>query len=826
MGRITGIFLGAGALGVLALQQQAALPGYGGHFLALGLAGCVLARFARGRLPALALFLAFFAGFAAGFGWAEWRAERRLGEALSPAWEGRDLRLVGTVVSLPVLFEQGQRFEFLVEAVQTPGAELGIHVPRRLWLSRYAHSYRHGAAEEEEEGSGGQPLQVGERWEMTVRLKRPHGSINPGGFDYEAWLLERNLRATGYLRADPAPKRLNAWEWRGETVFGAPMQAVHRVRQTIRENFQRRLGDAPYGGILVALAIGDPQAVSSAQWAVFNRTGTTHLMSSSGLHVTLAAALVGWLVNRFWRWRPRLCRALPAQQATLLAAWLAAFAYALLAGFGIPAQRTCFMLGVAALALFFGRRTGSARILLLALAGVLLLDPWAVLAPGFWLSFGAVAALIWIGLHESRAGEREAAGAGEATPGQRGLRRLFHWGRAFVHTQWAATLATLPVLLWVFQQFPLSSPLANLIFIPAISFVITPLTLLAALLAWIPGLPLLDFTHWLLGGLMPILETLANWPLWRPPAPDLWAVCLAGVGVFVLLLPRDLPGRMAGTMLLLPLLFWPSPQILPGQLRATVLDVGQGQAVLLETARHRLLYDAGPLYGFGRDADDAGRRIVAPYLAYRGIAALDMLVLSHRDKDHAGGFASLEAALPIHRRVSSLVELPQGEWCVRGMVWVWDEVRFEFLHPAADAPPKGDNGDSCVLKVTTPAGRLLLTGDIDQRVERKLLATYAGAPAALSAEVLLMPHHGSNSSSALPFIAAVGPQWALASAGYRNRFHHPRPEVLQRYRALEAEVRRTDQDGALVLDFADSEIRLRAWRETAARYWHQKQDEE
>lgn len=781
MGRATSFFLAGGMLGILVLQHQAELPAAGWVWLTGGIF-LYFAVLAFRNLPARgALLLALLAGAASGFGWAAWRAELRLADVLDPAWEGRDVRLTGRVVSLPQSFERGQRFEFQVDDVESPGAR----VPQRLWLSVYQRG-------DPEEGGAAVRFRAGERWALTVRLKRPHGSANPGGFDYEAWLLERNLRATGYVRSTPAPERLD------EFMAWPPMNGIHRLRQKLKEAFARELGDAPYGGILTALAIGDQRAIPNHQWTVFNRTATTHLMSISGLHVTLIASLVGWLVLRLWRLQPALCLYWPAQKAAILSAWLAAVSYALLAGFGIPAQRTCLMLTVAALAMLSSRNVGVGRILLLALAGVLVPDPWAVLAPGFWLSFGAVAALLWISLQII---PRWRAGGGWCV-----------WGREFARTQWAATLATLPILLWVFQQFPLVSPLANLLAIPLVSFLITPLCLLAALLAWWPDLPLLSLAHGLLSGLMVVLEWLSVFPLWQPPRADFWAALLGALGVFILLLPRGVAGQGAGLVLLLPLLFWPSPSLTPGTLRMTVLDVGQGQAVLLETAGHRLLYDAGPAYG----SDDAGRRVVLPYLQQRGIRALDMLVVSHRDQDHAGGLDSLRLALPVRQLLSSMPELEGGQLCVRGLGWEWDGVRFTFLHPAPGQPLDGRNGDSCVLRVETSSGRLLLTGDIGVREEALLLAEQG---ASLSAEVMLMPHHGSTTSSSLPFVAAVGPRLALASAGYRNRFQHPRPEVLERYEGLGAQVWRTDRDGALVLDFAGGDVVIQPWREAGRRYW-------
>lgn len=810
MARLTGVFLLAFVAGVLALQQSPVLPTATLAISGAGLAAWVVAvlvvhRGGGGRSVAWGLML--IGGLLSGYGWAGWRAELRLADRLDPAWESRDIRLVGQVVSLPVEFTGGQRFGFQVEHIETPDAK----VPRRLWLSRYARVDRNTAQDVMPS------VRVGERWTFTVRLKRPHGTVNPGGFDYEAWLLQRGLAAVGSIRFTPPPERLS--EFRCARQFlASPMLCVHALRAHVREAFQHRLRDAPYGGVLTALAIGDQQSVPDAQWVVFNRTGTTHLMSISGLHVTLIAVLLMLAINRLWRMSPALCRRLSAQQATLIGGALGAFGYALLAGFGIPAQRTCFMVAIAALALLLGRRSSAGRVLLLALFGVLLFDPWAVLAPGFWLSFGAVAALIWIG------SPTRIMTAEESVDDHR-----FHlwslirrWVLNFGRTQWAATLATLPVLIWTFQQFPLASPLANLIAIPVISFVVTPLALLAALLAWLPGLPILDLAHGILTLLMRFLEVLAAWPLWRPPAPEFRAVALAALGVFLLLLPRGLPGRMCGAALILPILFWPSPRVAPGDLRVTVLDVGQGQAVLLETAEHRLLYDAGPRYGFGPDADDAGRRTVLPYLAHRGITTLDAVVLSHRDQDHTGGFDTLRAGVTLRRIFSPLPETFGDETCQRGVAWTWDTVRFEFLHPAPMEKQmlKGDNGDSCVLKVTTASGRLLLPGDIDHRAEKALLTAHANHRETLSAEVLLLPHHGSRSSSSPSFVAAVGPEWALVSAGYRNRFQHPHPETLERYALLgESALYRTDRDGALVLDFSQGSIRLTAWREKERHYW-------
>ncbi|MBS1191838.1 MAG: ComEC/Rec2-related protein:DNA internalization-related competence protein ComEC/Rec2 [Rhodocyclaceae bacterium] len=764
------------AIGIICLQFQPQLPAWGAWAMVAG--GLVLPAW-RWRRKRFLQWLAVAACIAFGFGWAAWRAELRLADSLALEWEGRDVEVVGVVAALPQPFHQGSRFEFEVESVLTGGARL----PSRVMLSWY-EGRRDG------EDQGALMVRPGERWRLTVRLKRPHGNANPHGFDYEAWLLERNIRATGYVRPKGQGQRLADMVWR-------PGYGVERARDAVRQSFRNLLPaeDYPYAGILVALAVGDQGAIQGDLWNVFNRTGITHLVSVSGLHITLVAAVLaigfGWL----WRRVPFLALRQPAQRAAILVGWLAAFAYTWLAGFGVPAQRTLYMLTVAALAMVSGRRVAPSRILCLALAVVLLIDPWAVLAAGFWLSFGAVGALLWVG-----------AGLVGQARGWRG--RLSTWGG----TQWAATLASLPVLLLVFQQFSLVSPLANAVAIPVVSFMVTPLALLAAAVPW---WPILALAHGILAGLMVFLEWCAGWPVWVAPAPPLWAAVGAGVGVAILLLPRGLAGRWVGAVLLLPAAFWPATRPDAGEARVTVLDVGQGLAALVQTRDHALLYDPGPLYSA---ESDAGQRVVVPYLRAIGLNSLDVMMVTHRDSDHSGGMASVAAALPVGMVRTSVAELG-GKPCLAGQSWEWDGVRFSLLHPqTADYETGGKtNHLSCVLKVEAGGTGMLLTSDIEAKDEAALLARDA---AALQSDVMLVPHHGSRTSSTPPFIAAVGARAAIVPVGYRNRFGHPKPDVMERYESLPVPVWRTDRDGALIVRLGVGGSRIEAWRQEHRRYWH------
>ncbi len=725
----------------------------------------------------VALLMLALAGLSLGFVWAASFAHWRIAEALPAAMEGRDLELSGVVSGLPQALERGVRFNFDVE-------QAAVGVPRHISLAWYR-------GRDDDDASALIPLRAGERWRFTVRLKRPHGNLNPQGFDYEAWLFERGIRATGYVRPRTA-ERIDARVWKFS-------YAVEMLRERIRDGFRASLPDAAYAGILIALAVGDQNAIDPELWQRFARTGVTHLMSISGLHVTMLAGLAYFAVHWLWRRSARLPLRIPAQHAAAAGGLLAAFLYCLLAGFAVPAQRTLYMLAVVVLAKLSGREIAASRVLLLALLLVLLIDPWAVLAAGFWLSFGAVALLFHIG-----SGRLGAA------------HWLLEWGRA----QWAVTLGMLPALLALFQQFSLVSPLANAVAIPLVSFVIAPLALLGAL----PMLdPLLSLAHVVTTGLMVFIDWLADLPLamWQQAAPPSWAVLLALAGAAWLLLPRGFPSRWLGLLAFLPLLTVQPPRPEHGMAEVTVLDVGQGLAIHVQTATHDLLFDAGP--AFSADAD-SGNRIIAPYLRARGVRALDTLVISHADKDHEGGAASVLAALPVAMLKSSLpfehalsAQPVPYQPCRDGDRWRWDGVDFAMLHPGSEPLTRKTNDASCVLRLTAGGKSMLLTSDIEAISEKALLERHS---AELAAEVMTAPHHGSRTSSTPDFVAAVGARDVIFPVGYRNRFGHPKEDVVARYVAAGARLHRTDADGAVRVSIGNAGIRIQHERRLRQRYWH------
>jgi competence protein ComEC len=795
------------AAGVGCLQLQATLPSLLLLFI-LG-AGAIALVIIQRHLSRNFIRITFLAVGGAGFGfvWAALFAHTHLSQELPVEWEGREVTVIGVVDSLPYHFPQGMRFDFKVEQALD-----GAPIPGRIALSWY-YSFQ-GKAQ-----ANWQAPCPGERWQLTVRLRRPHGNANPYGFDYEVWLLERNLRATGTVRADD---RLTLKNQRLDDFVPGFRSVVERSRAALREKIQAALPEQEYAGVIVALVIGDQRAISQSDWEVFNRSGINHLMSISGLHITMVAGMVAAVVYALWRrsffTSAALPLILPAQKAAALAGMMTALIYVLLAGFGVPAQRTLYMLTVVVAALWMGRLMAVSHVLCVALAVVLLLDPWAVLWPGFWLSFGAVALILYVTVGRARH---------YRVPGTSFSRHLRDGLAAATRTQYAITIGLVPLTLLLFSQVSVVGPLANAIAIPVVSFVITPLALIGSILpsplaAWILG-----GTHAVLAWLALFLEWLSNLPVavWRAPEPSPWMTALAIIGAAWLLAPRGWPLRWLGLLAWLPLLVNSPSAPSENEVWVTAFDVGQGSAVLVETANHRLLYDTGPRYS--PEANGASR-VILPYLQGRGIHRLDGLVISHGDIDHAGGAASLLKEVSVAQIWSSLPPnsvLLQGRGrhvaCAAGQSWTWDGVLFEMLHPPADShadPGWKPNARSCTLKITLGQHALLLPGDIERRQEAALVERHADK---LRSTILLAPHHGSGTSSTHEFLRATKPQIALFQVGYRNRYRHPKQEVYERYGDMGIRRIRTDESGAVSLRIGET-MEVQEYRTVEARYWHKR----
>ena len=723
------------------------------------------------------------------------RATWRLAEALPAALEGQDLVLTGIVSDLPRVSLIGTRFVFEVETATHQGEP--VTVPRRLSLGWYR-----GVDDGALLAGPAADLRAGQRWRLAVRLQQPHGLVNPHGFDLELWLFEQGIRAGGTVRSVPGATP--------QLLADDAGHAVDRLRQDLRDAVYRHLPDTASAGVLAALAVGDQAAIERDDWDLFRITGVAHLMSISGLHVTMFAWLVGGIVARLWRLSPRAMLAWPTPQAARWLGLAGAAAYALLAGWGVPAQRTVWMIAVVVLLRSLGLRWPLPGVLLAAALAVALADPWALLQPGFWLSFVAVGLLVG-----SEPAQLARPAATRTPAAWRG--RLWTAVRGGLRTQVVATVGLAPLTLAFFQQVSLVGFVANLLAIPLVTLLITPLALLGLLLPplWLPAGALVQ-------GLTAVLQALASWPwaVWTAAAAPPWAVAAGLLGGLVAVLP--LPWRLRGLALplLLPLLWPPVERPRDGQFELIAADVGQGTAVLVRTHRHLLVYDAGPTYTPEADAAD---RVLLPLLRGRGERRIDLLMLSHRDSDHVGGAASLLRALPVSALSTSLaVDHPlraagvPHRRCDAGGSWVWDGVQFEVLHPPAadhDTSPQG-NALSCVLRVRGAEASALLTGDIEAAQEAALVERAAGR---LRADVLIVPHHGSRTSSTPAFIDAVQPRVAVVQAAYRSRFGHPAPAVEARYGDRGIPFVRSDTCGAWTLPATGTP---RCERLVTPRYWH------
>lgn len=754
MGRVAVAFL----LGACCIHALPWLPDWHG---ALGLLLAAAALTLVGRFKPVV-------GLLAGLAWTWLSATARTAGDLPPHLEGQDLLVRGYVSSLPRA--AAGESQFLLDV-----AEPRAGVPPRIRLAWYRTVHT---------------PEAGELWQLVVRLKRRNGFANPGGVDHEAQLFREAIGATGYVRDDARNTRLAPPSLR---------YAVTRARGWISGRIRAAVRDPNVLGVLQGLAVGDTQAMSPEQWRVFAATGTTHLMAISGLHISMVAALAAWLGGAIVRFRSAQVRRWSAMHGQVIAGIAAALAYSTLAGLSVPTQRTLLMLVIYFGARWYRRELAVTQALGLALIGVLLIDPFAPLAPGAWLSFGAVAIILL-------------AVAG----------RLRRDGpiAAFARIQIAVTIGLVPLLLTAFGSVSLLSPLANVVAIPLFTFLLVPAVLLGAAVAsvWLPaGEWVLAAPEQLVLWSWPLLQWIAQCPLalWHFPQPPILAFVALVVGVVLLVGPGIWPTRLAGVLLCMPVALHRVPGPGVGNFELAMLDVGQGLAVVVRTQTHALVYDAGPAFPSGRDA---GELAVLPYLRHRGVRQLDALVVSHGDLDHRGGADTVLDGLPVARVLAGPSVGPLSrtrEPCRRGQRWTWDGVQFEVLHPRRSAQAS-DNDSSCVLLVRSAAGSALLAGDVEAAAESEIVDN--GLP---RATVLIVPHHGSRTSSTSTFVAASRPALALVSAGYRNRWGLPRREVVERWRAAGARVLTTADSGAIEVTFATARPPLaREHRQTRRRYWH------
>jgi competence protein ComEC len=758
-------------LGVVILQQSVSLPP---SVWSLALVFC---------LPALFLFwkYRFFWALCIGFFYALIPSEQRLEARIMPQLEGNDLIVRGSIQSIPDKRGKDWRFQLQINEAKAANKLLDASALKGLIKLNW---YR-----------GKQTLHAGEKWQLRVRLKQPNGFSNPHGFDYEKWLFHQGIIATGYVRSSTENKK----------IADASVYSINALREKILTRIEAVLGDNSVLGVLSALSVAERRDISDVQWLLFRQTGTNHLIAISGLHIGMVAGFGFFPIVLIWWLFPALYLRLPVRIAGGMVGALFAISYALLAGFSLPTQRALIMVLLVLFGLLVKRHYSGTTLLSFAMMLVLLFDPLATLSSGFWLSFLAVGLILWFV-----------------------SRRLKQPRFAILGVQFALSIGMLPLTLALFGSSSLSAPLANLIAIPWVSIVVVPLTLLSiAMLFVFPvvGEWLLHFAtgsvELLLQGLSYLVHPALMLHMPEVPAELLF---LAFIGFLWLWFPAGFPARWLGGVLLLPAILYQPKMIEKNAFHYHLLDVGQGLASIIQTRHHILIYDTGPRVG---TSFDTGKLVVVPFLQAQGIKHIDTMMVSHGDIDHRGGANYIAAHITIDKVISSEIMLLSQQLqrpviaCEQGLKWVWDGVLFEVLHPTKKWRKNmrhSDNNKSCVLRVSNEYHHLLLTGDIQKEAETSLLKQSHDQ---LKADVMLIPHHGSKTSSQQMFIDAVQPQLALAGTGYRNRFGFPKKRVVERYYKKNIKVLHTANEGAISLYFSanSGEYKVISSRKKQRQYW-------
>jgi competence protein ComEC len=719
--------------------------------------------------------------------------------------EGKTIEVKGYVDSIPHHSSKKQSFQFVITAINNTDNLLDNNSSKHHLLTQQSIVKKWDPSFSAKVKLSWyyfhKPIKSGQYWSLKVRLKKPNGLLN-GSFDYEKWLYQNRFLATGYVRQGYQLKEV-------DTSFG---RTLANLRQTVSDKMDNALLDHPYKGLIKALVIGVKNDINEQQWQILMRTGTNHLLAISGLHIGLLSAFIWFLIYHLWRFIPILNLRYPASLIASFVALSGAIIYAALAGFALPTQRALIMLVVVFIAILLKRQLLPSYILLFALLAVVLFDPLSALSAGFWLSFSAVAVIFFV------------------ITARLGI-KVNVWSKIhyFIRLQLTIFIGLLAPLLLLFQQFSLIAPLANLVAVPLMSFIIVPLTLFAtlflliepiALFIWQLLIPLFDGLFWILAYLSQLPVNL----IYLTQATG-FINLLVIMGSLWLLMPRGWHGRWLGGFLILPAFFVGAEKIAQGQVKLTVLDVGQGLSMVLRTQNHTLIYDTGDNYQQGFNMADT---VIIPYLRAQGIHTVNKLIISHSDRDHSGSYEELLQQIPINDILagepeklnikSSSIFPFSAKQCVTGQQWIWDDVHFEILSPKNPLLISKKNNHSCVLSIRTGLNHhFLLTGDIEKKIEKQLIKDYPS----LKVDVLQVPHHGSNTSSSSLFLTHLEVKIALFSFGYRNRFHHPNSKVVARYKKKQIKLYNTG-NGTIDIksNITNNSFSVKEYRVENQRLWH------
>lgn len=743
-----------------------------------------------GILIVLALLAVFFipkkfsyeikliVAFVLGFSWCLWQANQTLSHQLPSELEGQTIVATGTIAAIPETHSHAMEFEFLINKIVT---SVPVKYPLKVRLNWYlTQNYI-------------PLLKTGDTWQLMIRLKKPRGFWNVGSFDYQAWLFEHGIRATGYV-IDNSNNHLISQNCLNNFV--------DRMREKISMGVTQALKDYPTVGLINALAVGVRYEITEQQWQVMRGTGTNHLFAIAGLHIGFVSGMIFALVSFLWRRMGRVALYIPTPQAAALAALVSAIFYSALAGFALPTQRAVIMIAVFLLATLLRKNLPTWQAWGLALLMILIIEPLAVLSDSFWLSFGAVAYIIY-------------GVSSRINP--KGL--WWHWGRV----QWVIAIGLIPLTLLFFHQTSLLGFIANAIAIPWTGFVVLPLSLLGSLIylifppfgkiLLILAAKALECIWWILTKISTI-----EWMQWYTYVPNVWVLLSASIGMLLLLAPKGFPARWLGCIWLLPLIIWKPAGPKAGELWFSLLDVGQGLATVVRTQHHVLVYDTGPRFS---DTFDTGNAVVIPFLQSVGIKKIDIMMISHPDNDHIGGAYSILDQMPVQQVITSVptkFKLGRATLCYAGQQWEWDKVKFQVIYPPLGRDDL-DNDSSCVLRIDDGRQSILLVGDIEKMSERYLVENTKNL---LPATMLVAPHHGSKTSSTSEFIAAVHPQYVLFPVGYRNKFHFPHMEVVTRYQQSGAKLYSTVDEGMMTFKLTgQGGVELaETFRQKYFRFWY------
>jgi competence protein ComEC len=713
-----------------------------------------------------------------GFGYAAWSANQLQDRYLPEAYEGKEIIVTGTVSDIPKAYSSSTQkqasthfFLNVHENNVTPDFQGNIK------LAWYKDS----------------PLiKPGETWQLKVKLKRPNGFLNPGIFDYEKWLFRKKIVAVGYVRTSTSNQQLIADR----------KVSIDAYRASIYQKIKRIQGEQDATAVLGALTVAIKNDISDELWNLFRSTGTNHLMAISGLHIGMVATFAYMLIKLIWFIFPSLALVTPRQQAGVFTGVVFAFLYALLAGFTIPTQRAFIMVAAIAFALLYRRHFSMPQVFSVALLAILLIDPFSVLDAGFWLSFIAVALIFYLiaqNKNESR------------------------WV-SIIRVQLLISLAMIPLTTFLFGSASWLSPIANIIAIPWVTLLVVPFALLGVAVQEISPVAAalgFDISLWAIDVLIIFLKLLTALPestlfLSKPP---LLFIILSIIGVLWLFAPKGIPAKWLGLLLMMPVFIYKPAEPVKGAFEYVLLDTGQSLASVIKTQNHTLVYDTG--YG-SPNGFNIGEKVVVPYLNAQGIHRIDHLIVSHLDNDHSGG---VEAILEqVNVSTLSASEIPKQvkrkvDLCRSGQAWQWDGVHFTLLSPVEGHSYKKRNNRSCVLKVENKYHSLLLTADIEKEAEKVLLKQKNKQ---ISSEILLIPHHGSKTSSTISFLRAVNPSLAIVNAGYRNRYHFPTQTIRERYQSLGIPILNTASEGAIRILFPadDATFQLNTERSNNAHFWN------